>query len=45
MLDIEVLEKTYFYFDEPVEYEVEKDKKILIKPVTVKSSEIFLSSV
>lgn len=42
-LDIELYKRAYFYFDLPVEYKI-KDKILLIYPITVKDSEIFLSS-
>lgn len=42
-LNIELYKRAYFYFDLPVEYKI-KDKILLIYPITVKDSEIFLSS-
>ena len=46
MIDIEAIEKNYFYFDEPVPFELKKDKKtIYIYPITVRNSEYFRSSV
>ena len=46
MIDIEAIEKNYFYFDEPVPFELKKDKKVIyIYPITVRNSEYFLSSV
>ena len=42
-LNLDLYRKAYFYFDLPVEYKI-KDKTLLIYPVTVKDSEIFLSS-
>lgn len=42
-LNIELYKRAYFYFDLPVEYKI-KDKTLLIYPITVKDSEIFLSS-
>ena len=41
--DIDFLEKMYFYFDEPVVYNVKKGY-VKIKPVSLRLSEIFLSS-
>lgn len=43
-LNLDLYRKAYFYFDLPVEYII-KDKSLLIYPVAVKDSEIFLSSV
>ena len=43
-LNLDLYRKAYFYFDLPVEYQIE-DKTLLIYPITVKDSEIFLSSV
>ena len=43
-INVPFLEKAYFYFDEPVPYTIH-DKTILIKPISLKDSEIFLSSV
>lgn len=42
-LNLDLYRKAYFYFDLPVEYKI-KDKTLLIYPITVKDSEIFLSS-
>lgn len=42
-LNLDLYRKAYFYFDLPVEYII-KDKPLFIYPVTVKDSEIFLSS-
>ena len=42
-LNLDLYCKAYFYFDLPVEYKI-KDKTLLIYPITVKDSEIFLSS-
>ena len=42
-VNIDLLKRTYFYFDKPVPYTI-KDKTIFIKPVSVENSEIFLSS-
>ena len=44
MIDIDFLSKKYFYFDEPVEYLLNDKNKLLIYPVSLKNSEIFLSS-
>ena len=43
-LNIGFYEHTYFYFDMPVKYKI-ADKELIIYPITVKDSEIFLSSV
>lgn len=42
-LNLDLYRKAYFYFDTPVEYAI-KDKVLYIYPITVKDSEIFLSS-
>lgn len=42
-IDFGVLAKAYFYWDKPVEYNIE-DKTLYIYPVTLENSEIFLSS-
>ena len=42
-LNLDLYRKAYFYFDLPVEYII-KDKSLFIYPITVKDSEIFLSS-
>lgn len=42
-LNLDIYRKAYFYFDLPVEYKI-KEKTLFIYPVTVKDSEIFLSS-
>ncbi len=42
-LNLDLYRKAYFYFDLPVEYKI-KDKILLIYPIIVKNSEIFLSS-
>ena len=44
-IDLDLLEHTYFYFDEPVEYKLQNKKTIKIYPILLKDSEIFLSSV
>lgn len=43
-VDIDYLTRAYFYFDKPVNYKLDKGE-ILIRPVELQSSEIFLSSV
>lgn len=45
MIDLERLTREYFYFDKPVEFELRDKNKIFIYPVSLKDSEIFLSSV
>lgn len=42
-LNLDLYRKAYFYFDLPVEYII-KGKSLFIYPITVKDSEIFLSS-
>ena len=42
-LNLDLYRKAYFYFDLPVEYKI-KEKTLFIYPITVKDSEIFLSS-
>lgn len=44
-LDMERLALTYFAFDEPVPYKLDANNRVLIKPVSLKHSNIFLSSV
>ena len=43
-IDIEVLEKGYFYFDKPVPYKLSDTTHVDITPVSVYDSEVFLSS-
>lgn len=43
-INLDVLARTYFYFDEPVDYKL-IEKTIKIHPITVKQSEFFLSSI
>lgn len=45
MIDINLLSKVYFWFDLPVPYQLDDGKEILIYPVEVKDSEMFLFSV
>ena len=42
-INLDILSRTYFYFDEPVDYKL-TEKTIQIYPITVKQSEFFLSS-
>ena len=44
-IDLDYLAKAYFYFDEPVIYSLTNETSISIKPVFVRQSEIFLSSI
>ena len=44
-VDIEYLTRAFFYFDEPVDYKLDENTSIKIKPVSVRNSEIFLSSI
>ena len=43
-IDIDVLEKGYFYFDKPVPYKLSDTTHVDITPVSVYDSEVFLSS-
>lgn len=43
-LNIDFLKRAYFYTDLPVEYTLRNKEKIMIYPVKIKDSEIFLSS-
>lgn len=43
-INIDILSRTYFYFDEPVNYKINK-QFVKIYPVSVRESEIFLSSI
>lgn len=43
-IDIDYLTRVYFYFDKPVQYKLD-NHEILIHPIELQSSEIFLSSV
>ena len=43
-IDIEVLEKGYFYFDKPIPYKLSDTTHVDITPVSVYDSEVFLSS-
>lgn len=45
VIDLNYLSRRYFYFDEPVEFELKDKNKIFIYPVSLKDSEIFLSSI
>ena len=40
-IDIEVLEKGYFYFDKPVPYKLSDTTHVDITPVSVYDSEVF----
>ena len=42
-VNIPLLKKMFFYFDEPVPYQLSAKTKILIYPILVKDSEIFLA--
>ena len=44
-INLEYLKRTYFYFDEPVNYKLQSGKQIKIYPILLKDSEFFLSSV
>lgn len=43
-VDFNALEKEYFYFDKPVPYVLDEEHTLLITPIMVMDSEIFLSS-
>lgn len=43
-IDIDVLEKGYFYFDKPVPYKLSDTTYVDITPISVYDSEVFLSS-
>ena len=43
MLDLDILARSYFWFDLPVPYRINKTQEIYIYPITVKQSEMFLS--
>ena len=43
-IDLNMLSKTFFYFDKPVNYKL-NEKNINIYPINVEDSEIFLSSI
>ena len=42
-IDVDLLAKTYFWFDKPVPYKLAEDKTILISPIIVEKAERFLS--
>ena len=44
-VDLNYLERAYFYIDEPVNYVLQNKTSIQIYPISLKESEIFLSSV
>ena len=44
-INLEYLKRSYFYFDEPVDYKLQSGKSIKIYPVLLKDSEFFLSSI
>ena len=43
MIDIDVLSREYFWFDKPVPYLISDGQEILITPIMVEDSEMFLS--
>lgn len=43
-MNVKLLEKQYFYFDTPVPYKIDDNNYIEIKPVLVKDSEFYASS-
>ena len=45
MINLENLEREYFYFDKPVKYKINKTTNLFIHPITLQDSEIFLSSI
>ena len=44
-VNIDFLERTYFYFDKPVQYKLQSGKTLEIYPISLQDSEIFLSSI
>lgn len=44
-IDLDLLRRSYFYLDKPVEYKLQSKETIKIYPVKLEDSEIFLSSV
>lgn len=44
MINVELLSKLYFWFDKPVPYKI-KNQEILIYPINLKDSELFLACV
>ena len=45
MIDFDFLSRQYFWFDKPVLYQLKKQNDILIYPILVQDSEIFLSCI
>ena len=43
MINLDLLAKTYFWFDKPVKYKLKDKTEVFIKPVQVIDSEMFLS--
>lgn len=43
MIDLDFLERTYFWFDKPVKYLLKGDVEVTITPVSVEDSEMFVS--
>ena len=43
MIDREILREQYFQFDEPVPYDLGDGKEVIVTPVKMKYSELFLS--
>ena len=44
-IDLDYLAKAYFYFDEPVPYNLDEEHIIYIRPISVRDSQFFLDSV
>ena len=44
-INLDFLARTYFYFDEPVDYKLDNGYILKIYPISIRDSEIFLSSV
>ena len=44
-VNLDSITRSYFYFDDPVPYKLSDDTQILISPISLKFSEIFLSSI
>lgn len=45
MINLDFLARQYFWLDKPVEYQLKSQDKILIYPISIANSEIFLSCV
>lgn len=43
MIDLNLLARSYFWFDKPVPYKIDREHEIKITPINVEDSEMFLS--